>query len=163
MVATASIVATFAGDSIPYSLNAVLPTSEADIFNGVGISARDPLPVLYAAAAIAAVGLSVSGSPASNQSYVILQTDLMGTWIDLATCTWSDTSGSATFLLCAGAPGGACAFRAWRAADVAPQGTESVPNCPLGGRVRFVGKAVLTGGTSPQVTATVNVKLMGLR
>lgn len=166
-------------DGITYSSAAALPAAEGDLWNGVRF---DPIPVPYEAAIVASVELSVVGNPANNSAYVILQTDLGdGVWYDLAWCVWTGTTGSANFLLSAGV-GGANSFQQSRAVGTAPAGNGS-NQCPLGARVRFVGKATLTAGSStpgtfdssssssgagtpaavPTVTATIKYKLTPLR
>lgn len=157
-------------DGLPYATAAVVPATEADLFNQPPPQ-KGPLSVLYGEACLAVVELSISVQPATNTTYVILQTDLGdGVWLDLAGIVWTGTSGSATFFVSAGVAG-ALAFQQTRKAGTAP-GANFANQAPLGGRIRFVGQATLTGvpgGTSSSssgsagVNCTIRVKTLGLR
>ena len=148
-------------DGIPYSKTFTITGTEGDLFNQSAVG-PDPVPMVYGQAVEASVQLVASGSPASNSSYVILQTDLNdGIWIDLAGCLWTGTTGTVTFSLSAGAAG-ANAFQQSRASGTAPSANFS-NQCPLGARFRFVGQATLSGGTAPAVKATISYKILALR
>lgn len=149
-------------DGVPYSSAFVVPATNADndLFNGQG---ADPAIVGATEACLAVVALTIAGGPATNSTYVVLQTDMGdGTWVDCAWCVTTSTSnGTLTFCLSAGVAG-ANAFQQSRAAGTAP-GSSGSNQVPLGARIRFVGKAALTGGAAPSVTATIKYKLLGLR
>jgi hypothetical protein len=120
------------------------------------------VPTPFHQAVVAIVQLSVAGGPASNSTYIVMQGDLGdGVYVDLAWAVWTGTSGAATFLLAAGVAG-AAGFQQTRAAGTAPASSGS-NQCPVPGRIRFVGRAVLTGGSSPAVTATIKYRELGLR
>ncbi len=164
----ANINVTPAKDGLPYADAALMPALEADLFNRTALSPYDPIPILYEAAIVAAVEFSVQGTFTGNSCYVVLQTDLGdGVWFDLAWCISTLTSGTANFLLSAGV-GGANSFQQTRASGTAPSSNSS-NQCPLGGRVRFVGKASITGagssssGAGPGVLVTIKYKLTPLR
>ncbi len=167
----ASAIAGATTDGLPYATAKTVPAAEASLFNQTVPGLFDPIPVPYEAAVVASIELSVTGGPASNASYVVLQTDLGdGVWYDLAWCIWTGTTGSANFLLSAGV-GGANVFQQTRAVGTSPSSSSS-NQCPLGARIRFVGKATLgAGGSSssgspgaaPIVAATIKYKLTPLR
>lgn len=157
----ANVIPPVATDGVPYAVNKTLTSSEADVGNQTGAMAP-PATLPYHRGILASVELSVAGAPASNSTYVVMQTDLGdNVWYDVAWCLWTGTTGSANFLLAGGA-WSAGAFQQSRALGTAPasSGSNAVP---IGTRVRFVGKAALTGGTSPAVTATVTYHPSGLR
>jgi hypothetical protein len=171
-MAFANAVAGPTTDGILYCSNKILPAAEADLYNA---STPDPIPLPYEVAIVASVELVVSGNPGSNSSYVVLQTDLGdGVWYDLAWCLLTSVNnGAANFLLAAGV-GGANSFQQTRTVGTAPAGNGS-NQCPLGARVRFVGKSSLGSGSSSsssssgspgnplQVTAKIVYKIVGLR
>lgn len=169
MVVFASTTPTLLTDGLPYATNAVMTTVEGDLFNQVNLVS--PIPVPFEQALLAVVNFT-AGSGATAPTYVVAQTTLDNgkTWIDLAWCQWSGTSGSATFVLSAGVAG-ANAFQQTRKAGTAPGGNGS-NQCPLGGQLRFVGKtggassSSPTPGSSPgpaAMTVSINYKLLGLR
>lgn len=167
MTTFANTTVTPGTDGIYYAKGAVMPGAEADLFSGG--AGYDPAPLPYEAAVVASVELSIAGTFTANTTYVVLQTDLGdGVWFDLAWCVWSALTGSANFLLSAGATG-ANAFQQTRAVGTAPASNGS-NQCPLGGRIRFVGKSSLTQSSSssgspgnPGVTVTIKYKLTPLR
>jgi hypothetical protein len=131
-------------DGIVYSQGELMPAAEADLVTVLGPPSQSPIVVPYHAAIVAAVELSITPGYSTNSTYVVLQSDLGdGNWFDLAWCVWTGVTTSANFLLSAGV-GGANAFQQSRAVGTAPSGSGS-NQCPLGGRVRFVGKSALTG------------------
>jgi hypothetical protein len=169
MATFASTSGTPSYDGLPYATAAVIPSVEQDLFNQP-LPQKGPLSVVYGEAALAVIELSLNVQPATNSTYVILQTDLGdGVWLDLVGIVWTGTSGSATFLLSAGVAG-ALALQQTRQAGSAP-GANFANQCPLGGRIRFVGQTTLTGvpanfsssGGVAGVTCTIRVKLLGLR
>jgi hypothetical protein len=143
-------------DGVPYCTNVVMPTAAADTDLGT------PIGTSFAQALTAVVELSVSGSPGTNSTYIICQGDWGdGNFVDLSWALSTITSGSDNFVLSAGTAG-ANAVRQTRTPGTPPGSSGSV-QLPLPGRIRFVGRSQLTGGSSPQVKATVLVKLLGLR
>lgn len=149
-------------DGLPYATGAVMTTSEASLFNQTPPGLLDPVPLPYEAAVAAVVEMTVTGTPDATSAYVVAQTDLGdGVWLDVAWCLCTATSGTVTFLLSAGVAG-AGVFQQTRAAGTAP-GSSGANQCVLGGRIRFVGKATFTNGTSPKVTVTIRYRLLGLR
>lgn len=168
MTTFASITPTPKTDGIDYCVAAVVPAAEGDL----QATHQSPVPPRsgFEMALFAVVQLTATGTPATNATYVVLQTDLGdGVWVDVAWCVWHGTSGTAVFILQAGS-NGAVAFAAPRAAGTSPLVTGFNP-CALGGRFRFVGKSVLTSsssssssssgvpGTTPEVTATIRYRL----
>ena len=103
-----------------------------------------------------------------------MQCDLFdGTYIDMCWCFWTGVQGSATFVMSNGIAG-ANVFQQTRNSGQVPvtslgvQGSGS-NQLTLGGRIRFVGKAAMTGGssnvagTSTSITATIKYRLQPLR
>lgn len=157
-------------DGILYADNTPITSTEADLCTMGTIPNLDPLPVLYGQAAVAIVELSVSGNPAGNSTYVVMQTDFGdGVWIDVAWCFYNETQSAGTFVLCGGGVGSINnAFRQTRQSGSVPNPQANGSNAmPLGGRIRFVGKSVFTGGSSyvagafVGVYATIRVKVLG--
>ncbi len=156
-------------DGLPYATLARLPGAEASLFNAP-LPLVDPVPLPYEQAIFAVVQFQVSGALSANTAYVVLQTDLGdGVWIDVAWCLTSITSGTATFVL-SGGVAGANSFQQSRAVGTAPA-ANGQNQCPLGGRIRFVGKAATTANTSSSSSSgafigllvTIKYKLLGLR
>src|SRR5437016_3757201 len=126
-------------DGLLYASSVSLSGTEVDLYNQTN---ADPPPLIYNAAIVASVEMALSGSPASNTAYVVLQTDMGdGMWYDAAWGISTITTGNANFLLSAGV-GGANSLQQTRAAGTAPSSNGS-NQFPLGGRIRFVGKAAL--------------------
>ncbi len=157
-----------------YANQTVMPAAEGDLITpaNAGLANVDPFPVDFNSSILAVVEFSTAGNIINNTSYVVMQTDLGdGTWIDLAWCTWTGTGATAVFGLAAGAFAGN-AFQQSRSVGTAPTPANGSVQCPLGGRIRFVGKA--TVNTSPgssslgpaannEVIVTILYKLVGLR
>jgi hypothetical protein len=166
-MAAANIIPTAQFDGIDYSVSVPLTSNEADLFGGVGAQGVDPVPVLWGQVILAIVQLKISGSIATDSCYIVMQTDFGdGIWIDVAWIVSTLTTGTQTFVLCGGNNGAANnAFQQTRAAGTAP-GSNGSNAMPLGGRIRFVGKATTTGGSSsaapgvaPGVQASISYKL----
>lgn len=127
------------------------------------------IPITEGQTIVAVVKLVAGGLTTSNSTYVVLQTDLGdGTWIDVAWLFWDGRQGSATFVLCGGGLGQMNnAFEQSRQAQAVPNPQASGSNAvPLGGRVRFVGQAQVTGASSAapgdqtsHVTATITYRI----
>ena len=166
-----NIVPTAGSDGILYADAVPLTSTEASLRGGTSPQTTDPIPVTYGQAILAVVQLSVNGIITGNSTYVVMQTDLGdGVWIDVAWLVWTQTQGSATFILCGGGAGSINnAFQQSRNSGQVPQPQQQGSNAiPLGGRIRFVGKTVMTSGSSSApgvsttVTATIRYKLLGL-
>jgi hypothetical protein len=170
VVQFANIVPSAPTDGVPYAVNFLLTSQELDIFNGPAADLH-PVPITFDQAIFAIVQF-VAGQGASQPSYVVMQTDLGdGVWIDVSSCQWTGTSGQATFVL-SGGVGGANSFQQTRAAGTNPGNT--FQQCPLGGRVRFVGKTGPSASSpspspsspsvvGPPMQVTVKYRLLGLR
>jgi hypothetical protein len=152
MPSFASIAPVIPSDGVAYCSAVTLPGTEADL--------GTPFAVSFGQALIATVNFVASGTVTTNQSYVICQMMLDGqAWIDLVWTGWAGLTGANdSFLLSAGSSG-ASAFQQSRQANTAPAGSEW-NQCPLAGRLRFVGKVVITGGGS--VLCSVTYKLLAL-
>ncbi len=155
-------------DGIVYANQVPLTPTEATLFGGVGAQSPDPIPVEYGQTLVAVVKLTINGLIVGNNAYVVMQTDLGdGTWIDVAWVVSISGQGTATFVLCGGGIGAMNnAFAQSRQVGSPPTPQAAGSNAvPLGGRVRFVGKATLISGSSsiagatPQVLANITYKL----
>ncbi|MBX9682120.1 MAG: hypothetical protein K2X38_25460 [Gemmataceae bacterium] len=153
-MATVNITPTTPTDGLPYAVAKALTTTEASL-QTTGMF--DPVPVQYGLGFVAVVQLTIAGTPGSNSTYVVLQTDLGdGVWVDVAwAVTTSTSNGTLTFVLAGGAwSANAVAFT--RATGTAP-GSNGSNAIPLGGRCRIVGKATVDQGS---VTANIRYKLV---
>jgi hypothetical protein len=122
-----------------------------------------PLPIAYGEAVLATIKEVIAGSPASNSSFIVMQTDMGdGFWVDLAWLLDTTTSNATLNYLLSAGVAGANAVKQTRAAAAAPGSTGS-NQVALGSRIRFVGNSTLSGGSSPSVTVSINVKILGLR
>lgn len=167
MTTTANIVPTAGSDGLTYCTTVPLTATEADL--GDGLLTPRPVAVEYGQVIVAVVQLSVNGLIVGNNTYVVMQTDLGdGVWVDAAWVVWTGTQGSATFVLCGGGLGAQNnAFQQSRGVGQPPVVQANGSNVvPLGGRVRFVGKTTMVGGSSSlsgvttAVSATIKYKLM---
>ncbi len=164
----ANIIPTAETDGLIYSNGVPLTTTEADLWGGPNAVLPDPIGVAEGQTIVAVVKFVINGLITGNNSYVILQTDLGdGTWIDVAWIVWTGGQGAATFVLCGGGLGAMNnAFQQLRTPGSPPTVQANGSNAvPLGGRVRFVGKASLisgsssVAGTTPQVLTTITYRL----
>lgn len=164
MVTYANIDPKTPTDGAPYSTAFTVPSTNADndLFNATGEGVSSPVGLPYNQAVLAEVLLTIAGGPATNSTFVILQTDLGdGNWLDVAwVVTTSTTNGNLLFFL-SGGVAGSNAIAQTRTAGAAPAANGS-NQVPLGGRIRFVGRASLTGGSTPSVVVTIKYKLLGL-
>lgn len=162
-----SIVPLAGTDGVTYCTSVPLTTSEADL--GDGLLTPQPIATTFGAAIVAVVQLTVNGNITGNSTYVVMQIDLGdGVWIDLNWCVWTATTGSATFVFSNGVAG-ADTFQQSRNAGAVPNPQANGSNqMGLGGRIRFVGRTAMTGGSSSapgvttRVSATIKFKLLGL-
>lgn len=158
-------------DGLLYADAVPLTSTEAALFGGSGAQGLSMIPVTYGQAILVIGTLSLNGIATGNSTFVVLQTDLGdGTWVDVAWFFWDKAQGSATFVLCGGGVGSVNnAFQQSRSSGQVPQPQQSGSNAlPLGGRVRIVGKTVMTSGSSSApgvatvVTASVRYKVLSL-
>lgn len=139
----ANILPTAESDGVLYCSAVAVPSVEASL--GDGLVTPDPIAVVEGIGISAVVELSITGSPGSNSTYVVMQSDYGdGKWADIAWCVWAGTSGSANFVLSGGGLGVNNSFQQSRAVGAAPSMSGSNA-CSLGGRVRFVGQSTTTG------------------
>lgn len=167
-MAFASIDITQTG-GVTYCSDKVVPATEEDLYNGAG---GDPFVAKWDEAIVATVRLTIAGVNNGNVTYVILQGDFGdGVFVDLAGVRWTDQTGAATFVVCAGELK-ANTFQATRVTGTAPAANFSNV-CPLPPRLRFVGKAALSPaspgsssaapGQSVVVKATIKYRFQSLR
>jgi hypothetical protein len=150
-------------DGVPYSTASALTGTEADLFNQ-SASFQDPPSCPAGVACMAIVQLTVSGSPGSNSSYVVMQTNLGAgaPWIDAAWCVSTNTANTTETFCLVVIPGSSNSFQQSRAVGTAP-GSNGSNQMPMGGKIRFVGKTTLSGGSTPAVKATIVYELVGVR
>ena len=156
-------------DGILYANQVPLTSTEADLYSGTtALDALDPIPIAYNEAILAIVQMNPIGITGSESSYVVMQTDMGdGTWVDVAWCVYTNSNTLGIFVLSAGIAG-ATSVQNTRTSGTAPS-SNGANQIALGGRVRFVGKATLTGGSSSGpggiagIYATIYYKLLGLR
>ena len=146
--------------AVKYAVSKALTTTEATIYNQ---STGDPVLPRGHAHSINAVGtITITGGPSTTEAYVVMQTDLgNGIWIDVAWFPTAATSGTKTFYLSCIQSVSVCVEQT-RASGTAP-GFAGASSVGLLDRIRFVGKAVFTGGTNPAATVSLSYKLLGLR
>lgn len=153
-------------DGVLYCQSVPLTTTEATL--GDALKTPTIISIVAGQTIVAIVKLTINGLIVGSNAYVVMQTDLGdGTWIDVAWLVSIHSQGTATFVLCGGGLGAMNnAFQQSRAAGAFPQPQAAGSNAvPLGGRVRFVGRATLisgsssVAGTTPQVLATITYKL----
>lgn len=172
MVQYADISQPTRSDGMVYATSCPLTATEADLYTGgTTLANLDPIPVLYGQSIQAVVKLVPRGGPVSINCYVVMQTDLGdGVWIDVAYCQRSNTQVTGLYSFV----GGYQASAAYQQSRQAGQFPAAADGCAanavnLGGRVRFVGKAIVTGGSSLSpgvvagIDATITYKILGLR
>ncbi len=170
----ASATPTAATDGVAYAVAVPLTTTEADLNGGIGVQITAPIPTTFGEAIAAVIQLSINGIITGNSTYVVMQMDMGdGVWIDLNWLFLNQTQGTATFVFSNGIAG-ANTVQQTRNAGQVPltsagiQGSGS-NQLALGGRLRFVGRCVMTGGSSSaagvstQVTATIRYRIQALR
>ena len=154
-------------DGVIYATSVPLVSTEASL--GDGLLTPDPIAIAEGQTIVAVVQLTINGHIIANNSYVFLQTDLGdGNWVDVAWCrfTATDQSTPAIFVLSGGGIGAMNNVFTQRKASAAPATQGSGSNAvPLGGRVRFSGFTVSSGGsssvfgTAAGVLATITYRL----
>ena len=159
----ANITPTLGTDGIPYATNVPITFNEADL--GDGVLTPKPIAVVEGQTIVAVVTLTVNGLIVGSNAYVVMQTLLGGQWIDVAWLVSTNGQGAAVFVLCGGGLGAMNnAFQQSRQAGQFPSSSSSNA-VPLGGQVRFVGKATAVGGssslsgTTAGITATITYRL----
>lgn len=168
MASTVNITPTAPLEGTAYATDVPLTPTEGVL--GDESEVAQEIPTNFGAAIVAVVRLSVTGLITGNSTYIVMQMDVGDdVWVDLNWLVWTASQGSATFVFSNGVAG-ANTFQQTRASGQVPQpqATGSNQLC-LGGRIRFVGKTVMTGGSSTPagvvaaVKATISYKLLGLR
>lgn len=163
-----NITPTAAIDGVLYASAVPLTPTEAVLGDATQVPVA--IPTTYGEAIAAVIQLSITGIMAGNSTYVVMQMDMGdGVWVDMNWLVWTGTQGSATFVFSNGVAG-ANVFQHSRNVGQVPQPQANGSNqLALGGRIRFVGKTVMTGGSSSlagvptQVSVTIRYKILGLR
>lgn len=166
----ANIIPTTPVDGLIYSAAVPLTSTEADLAGGTGAVTPAPFGTTYGAAIIAVIQLSINGLIVGNTTYIVMQMDMGdGVWVDLNWLVWTGTQGTATFVFSNGVAGANTIQQSRNSGQPpTPQSNGSNQLC-LGGRIRFVGKTTMVGGSSSiaglttAVSATITYKLLGLR
>lgn len=151
-------------DGVLHANATPLTSTEATLGN---TGTPDPISVIEGQEVMAIGKLQVNGILISQNTYIVMQTDLNGdgNWIDVA---WfvdkTLLQGSRTFVLTGGGRGLMNnAFAQSRQSGQFPEPQASGSNAVIvGGRVRFVGKTLIGGGgssVSAGQTALVTVNL----
>jgi hypothetical protein len=157
MTSSANINPVVQADNVVYANAVVMPTANAD--TDIGSPVVVP-PWVDAVEAV--VEFTVSGSPGSNSTFLVVQGDWGdGSWVDLAWCKSVVTSGTDVFLLSAVSSAGLGVNQS-RTAGAAPGSTGQNAG-PLPPRFRVAGRSQLSGGSSPKVVANVSYRFRGLR
>jgi hypothetical protein len=169
MTVSANIVPQAETDGILYAASVPLTPSEADLWGGTGAQSPDPIPTSFGAAIIAVVQLSINGFVTGNSVYIVLQMDLGdGVWVDLNWLVWTQTQGTAIFVFSNGVAGANTLQQSRNKGQVPNPQANGSNQLALGGRLRFVGQAIMTSGSSSApgvttaVTATIRYKLLPL-
>jgi hypothetical protein len=156
-------------DGLTYASSVPLTSTEADLYSGTAIDGQDPVSVTYGQAIVAVVTLKPQSLTGQLNAYVVMQQDMGdGVWVDIAWCIFQNAQATVTFVLSGGGVGNN-AFQQRAVGQFPTPQTNGSNAMPLAGRVRFVGKSILTGGSSAapglpaQVAATIRYKLLGLR
>ena len=165
----ANIVPTAGTDGIAYSVAVPLTTTEADLNGGTGVQITAPIPTTYNEAISVVIQLTNNGLISVNNTYVVMQMDMGdGVWVDLNWLLWNTTTSTTGVFVFSNGIAGANTIQQTRLANSAPA-SNGANQLTLGGRIRFVGKTVMTGGSSSAagvpttVTATIRYRLLPLR
>lgn len=164
----ANIVPTAEVDGVLYATAVPLTSTEATL--GDALVTPSIIPTNFGQCILAVIQLSNNGIIVANNTYVVLQVDMGdGVWVDANWCVWTGTQGNATFVFSNGIAG-ANVFQQSRDVGQVPVAQSSGSNqITLGGRLRFVGKTLMSSGSSSapgvptSVTVTIRYRLMGLR
>jgi hypothetical protein len=167
-----NIFPTASTDGVLYANAVPLTSTEAVLGDGVEVATL--VPVSFGQAISAVIQLSINGIIVGNSTYIVLQMDMgNGVWVDLNWLFWNQTQGTATFVFSNGIAG-ATTFQQTRNSGQVPLTSAGVQGngtnqLTLGGRIRFVGKTLMTAGSSSApgvttaITATIHYRLLGLR
>ena len=155
-------------DGIPYATGVPLTSAEAALGDAVATPAL--IPTAFNEAISAVIRLTINGLIVANTTYVVLQMDMGdGVWVDLNWMVWTGSQGTATFVFSNGVAG-ANTFQQSRNSGQPPTPQANGSNqMVLGGRLRFVGKTIATGGSSSAagttsgVSVTITYRLQPLR
>lgn len=168
MTTSANIIPTAGTDGVLYSNAVPLTSTEADL--GDGLIAPHPIPTSFNEAIVAVITLSINGIVTANTTYVVMQIDMGdGNWIDLNWLVWTGNQGSAVFVFSNGIAGANVVQQTRNAGAVPSPQANGSNQMTLGGRIRFVGKSMFTGGSSSlaglttSVNATIRYRLQPLR
>lgn len=165
-----NITPTAQTDGVAYSVSVPLTSTEADLNGGTGVQITAPIPTNFGEAISAVVQLSINGLVVGNNTYVVMQMDMGdGVWVDLCWLVWTGSQGTATFVMSNGIAG-ANVIQQTRSSGQPPTPQANGSNqMALGGRIRFVGKSIMVGGSSSlagvttSVSATIRYRLQALR
>ena len=125
-----------------------MPAAEGVLFNVPIPPNVSPTPVIFQQSALAIVKFTTSGSITSNTTYIVMQTDLGDdVWVDMCWAIWTGTAGPAIFVFSNGVAD-ANSFQQTRAVGSAPSTALGSNQMTLGGRIRFVGKSTVAGGSA---------------
>lgn len=160
-------------DGIPYAVSVPLTSTEADLNGGTNVP-TSPIPVEAGQAISAVIKLTIIGYIAGNSTYVVMQMDMGDdTWVDINWCFWDGRQGTAIFVFSNGIAG-ANSFQQSRNTNQVPVNSSGVQGngsnqLTLSGRIRFVGRTSMTGGsssvsgTATSISATIRYKLLHLK
>lgn len=166
----ANIIPTPFVEGLIYAGAVPIVSTEADLNGGATAQISGTIPTLFGEAISAIITLTWNGYVTAATTYVVMQMDLAdGVWIDLNWIVWSGRQGSAIFVMSNGIAG-ANSFEQVRQSGAVPSPQVNGANqLALGGRIRFVGRSLMAGGSSSlagistQVTATIRYRLLGLK
>lgn len=135
----------------PYCLNHVMPAAEGSL-SDVPAYQGDPVPLPFEQAISAVVEFAAQGAVAGiSVCYAVLQVDQGdGQWVDAAWANLTAIPGATptVFWLSVGLDAVNGVFQQTRAVGTTPAPNNGSNPIALGARMRFVGKATLTGGSS---------------
>jgi hypothetical protein len=136
---------------IPYCTAAPLPSAERDLYSAAPVRAGFATAIAPHQEVQAVVEFTAVGPLLSNASWVVMQGSVDGlTWLDLAWCSFTATSGTATYFLNTADPRSGKTANAVQQVRAAGQ-----PPLPLAGSnavavpdlVRFVGQAAVAASS----------------
>lgn len=165
-----NITPTAPTDGIDYAVAVPLTSTEADLNGGTEVQVATPIPTTFGQAISAVIQLTVTGIITGNSTYVVMQMDMGdGIWVDLNWCFWNGNQGSAVFVFSNGIAGANTIQQTRQSGQVPNPQASGANQLMLGGRIRFVGKTVMIGGSSGvsgtpvQVSANISYRLLGPR
>jgi hypothetical protein len=164
----ANIIPTAPVDGIPYCTGVPLTNSEADL--GDGLLSPHPIPTEFGQAISAVIQLTANGLIVANTSYVVMQMDMGNSvWVDMNWLLWTGNQGTATFVFSNGIAANNTLQQSRNIGSPPTPQANGSNQLALGGRIRFTGQTIMTGGSSSlagvttAVSATIRYKLLGLR